>query len=462
MRKTTVKRIRIVSNLIMIVILLFGTNALFAQNDNLYYEGVDAGVMKVDSAVKASKEYYKDVNHWTFYIDPYIIRTQEDSAFDQYGLKHAYFVRGFVFIAEPKPSKYILPNTIRSYWSYWRKLPIEGKDIGYFAQIRYAALPMAGSKNPNISSDSLFQQFVNLRMDADIQHIVHDYALKYLSYPWSLYDNYQYCSNAHDYQKFPFSYKNRDYYSGDDNCIYYSDNICLSRYPLPVEDPYIDYSNWTFDTGVGEVSDEFDLQNSDYFMLDKYTLSFYSIKMVIDYYECGTAFFPIIAQTDSVVSVQNATVSQIEYQNNVKNSDDTVLFITPNMLILNTKDGLKNYGDIESIKSVLTTNSYLYKYYANKKALTPTFKDSCFVEYNRYYIDKNNHHHVTISNGSFFNEQSTEKVVDPKKQKKIEKLEKKLEKKWNSFYKLEKGIDDDLNRLYELRYGEKANTLYIY
>ena len=451
MKKNTVKRIGIVSNLIMSLILLFGTTALFAQSDDLYDEEIDS----FHSAVKTSKEYYKDVNHWTFYIDPYIIKTQEDSLFDQYGLKHAYFVRGFAFVAVPKPSDYILPNTIRSYWSYWRKLPVQGNDATYFAQIRNAALPISGSKNPNISTDSLFQQFVNLRMDSDIQHLVHNYALNFMSYPWSLDDYAQYCYNAHDYQTFPYSYKNRDYYSSDDNCIYYSDNICLSGHPLPVDDPYVEYSNWTLYSGTGEESDMFDLQNSDYFMLDKYTLSFYSIKIVIDFYECCTYFFPVVAQTDSVVSVQDSIVSRIEYQNNVKNSDDTVLFITPNMIILNTKDGLKNYGDLESIKSVLNTDSYLYKYYANKKVLTPTFKDSCFVDYNRYYIDKNDHHYVTISTSDWltYYEQIAEIVVDSRNQKKIEKLEKKLEKNEIRLKKLKKKIDDDGHRIDMLRWG---------
>ena len=288
MRKNKVKRKTIVRNLSLIVCFLLGTTTLCAQYSDLFLDDgwVSEERAKKDSVLMASHEYYKNTDHWTFYVDPFVLKTHEDTEFDEYGLKHAYFIRGFAFIAEPKPSEYLLPESIRSFWSYWRKLPTQGKDPQYFAQIRSAVLPMEASKNPNVSSDSLFQQYVDVKFDEDIRYIVQNCVGKRLSstkeYELFPTPEYYYLSDPFP---LPFSYYDRALYLKEENTRY-SDNIYLCKNPIPVNEPgditpCYDCSSFQYDDDFYLEVDpprELDIPNSNYYMMDDKTISFFSTR----------------------------------------------------------------------------------------------------------------------------------------------------------------------------------------
>lgn len=402
----------LVRNLSLIVCFLFGTTTLCAQYSDLSLDDgwVSEERAKKDSVLMASHEYYKNTDHWTFYVDPFVLKTHEDTEFDEYGLKHAYFIRGFAFIAEPKPSEYLLPKSIRSFWSYWRKLPTQGKDPQYFAQIRSAVLPMEASKYPNVSSDSLFQQYVDVKFDEDIRYIVQNYvgkqlacAKEYVLFPTS---EYYYLSDPFP---LPFSYYDRALYLLKEGNTRYSDNIYLCKTSIPINEPediipFYGCSNFQY-TGCGEdaLLGELDIPNTDYYIMDDNTIAFFSTKYGA--FEWGYApwISSRISQTDSIISFHNKSKSKIEY-NNLKNLRDTITFISPNLMVVKGEKYYNIVHDKNSILHLLKGDTYLYNYYAKKQSDKLTRQDSaiahhfeyineCIQQYDYYlnYFDKDSH-----------------------------------------------------------------------
>lgn len=132
---------------------LIGTNAVFAQDDELYYhEG--------SPEIKASCEYYKDINHWDIFVEPYTIEII-DTVYDDYGIKHGYFLNGYYFAAVPHPSEYIKPNIVTGRRSTWKKIPIEGKNNVLFERIRKTILPFSSNYATSTSSETIFADYTN-------------------------------------------------------------------------------------------------------------------------------------------------------------------------------------------------------------------------------------------------------------------------------------------------------------
>ena len=126
-----------------------------------------------DSLRNISMNYYKDLNHWTIFIEPSVTMT-EDTAFDQAGLKHTYFVRRFYFFAVPEKADFkYQPKVLGPYlYAYGQKMPAEGKDAQHFQMIRKAVFPFASDFSASTPSNTIFQQYVENNFDKDYHYVI--------------------------------------------------------------------------------------------------------------------------------------------------------------------------------------------------------------------------------------------------------------------------------------------------
>lgn len=127
----------------------------------------------IDSLRELSMDYYKDLSHWDIFIEP-SVTVQEDTAFDPAGMKHAYFVRRFYFIAVPHASDFrYQPQVAGPYLhAYGQKMPIEAQNAQQLQMIRKAVFPFAASFSANTPSRTIFQQYVERNFDKDYQYVV--------------------------------------------------------------------------------------------------------------------------------------------------------------------------------------------------------------------------------------------------------------------------------------------------
>ena len=126
-----------------------------------------------DSLRELSMDYYKDLSHWDIFIEPSVV-AQEDTAFDPAGMKHAYFVRRFYFIAVPHASDFqYQPSVVGPHlYAYGQKMPIEANDAQQLQMIRKAVFPFAADFSANTSSRAIFQQYVEKNFDKDYLYII--------------------------------------------------------------------------------------------------------------------------------------------------------------------------------------------------------------------------------------------------------------------------------------------------
>ena len=126
-----------------------------------------------DSLRELSMDYYKDLSHWDIFIEP-SVTVQEDTVFDPAGMKHAYFVRRFYFIAVPHASDFqYQPSVVGPHlYAYGQKMPIEANDAQQLQMIRKVVFPFAADFSANTSSRAIFQQYVEQNFNKDYQYVV--------------------------------------------------------------------------------------------------------------------------------------------------------------------------------------------------------------------------------------------------------------------------------------------------
>lgn len=126
-----------------------------------------------DSLRELSMDYYKDLSHWDIFIEPSVV-AQEDTAFDPAGMKHAYYVRRFYFIAVPHASDFqYQPSVVGPHlYAYGQKMPIEANDAQQLQMIRKVVFPFAADFSANTSSRAIFQQYVEKNFDQDYHYVV--------------------------------------------------------------------------------------------------------------------------------------------------------------------------------------------------------------------------------------------------------------------------------------------------
>ncbi len=126
-----------------------------------------------DSLRELSMDYYKDLSHWDIFIEPSVV-VQEDTVFDPAGMKHAYFVRRFYFIAVPHASDFqYQPSVVGPHlYAYGQKMPIEANDAQQLQMIRKVVFPFAADFSANTPSRAIFQQYVEQNFNKDYQYVV--------------------------------------------------------------------------------------------------------------------------------------------------------------------------------------------------------------------------------------------------------------------------------------------------
>lgn len=126
-----------------------------------------------DSLRELSMDYYKNLSHWDIFIEP-SVTVQEDTVFDPAGMKHAYFVRRFYFIAVPHASDFqYQPSVVGPHlYAYGQKMPIEANDAQQLQMIRKVVFPFAASFSANTPSRTIFQQYVEKNFDKDYLYII--------------------------------------------------------------------------------------------------------------------------------------------------------------------------------------------------------------------------------------------------------------------------------------------------
>lgn len=126
-----------------------------------------------DSLRELSMDYYKDLSHWDIFIEP-SVTVQEDTAFDPAGMKHAYYVRRFYFIAVPHASDFqYQPSAVGPYlYAYGQKMPMEAQDVQQLQMIRNVVFPFAADFSANTPSRTIFQQYVEKNFDQDYHYVV--------------------------------------------------------------------------------------------------------------------------------------------------------------------------------------------------------------------------------------------------------------------------------------------------
>ena len=126
-----------------------------------------------DSLRELSMDYYKDLSHWDIFIEPSVV-VQEDTVFDPAGMKHAYYVRRFYFIAVPHASDFqYQPSVVGPHlYAYGQKMPIEANDAQQLQMIRKVVFPFAADFSANTSSRAIFQQYVEKNFDQDYHYVV--------------------------------------------------------------------------------------------------------------------------------------------------------------------------------------------------------------------------------------------------------------------------------------------------
>ncbi|MBP5556121.1 MAG: hypothetical protein J6X65_00205 [Bacteroidales bacterium] len=141
--------------------------------DEIIEKAWDPQQKAIDSLKQLSMNYYKDLSHWDIFIEP-AVTVQEDTAFDPAGMKHAYFVRRFYFIAVPHASDFqYQPSVVGPHlYAYGQKMPLEAHDAQQLQMIRKAVFPFAADFSANTSSRAIFQQYVEKNFDKDYQYVV--------------------------------------------------------------------------------------------------------------------------------------------------------------------------------------------------------------------------------------------------------------------------------------------------
>ena len=149
----------------------------------------------VEDSLNLSKEYYADLQHWDIFIEPGII-VGEDSVFDMAGLRHAYYTQRYYIYAIPKGANFrFMPSPLSQLFFYGQRLPVEGKELQYFQRVREVVFPYAAQFSATTPSRTIFEQYVQQRLDADVHYILdsliteririlYDFNDTNLNFPW--------------------------------------------------------------------------------------------------------------------------------------------------------------------------------------------------------------------------------------------------------------------------------------
>ena len=126
----------------------------------------------VEDSLNLSKEYYADLQHWDIFIEPGTI-VGEDSVFDMAGLRHAYYTQRYYIYAIPKGANFrFMPSPLSQLFFYGQRLPVEGKELQYFQRVREVVFPYAAQFSATTPSRTIFEQYVQQRLDADVHYIL--------------------------------------------------------------------------------------------------------------------------------------------------------------------------------------------------------------------------------------------------------------------------------------------------
>lgn len=422
MNKNTVKRSRIIPCLIKIVIFLVGTITAYAQSTDTYLD--DSETFKTDAS-----NYYKNINNYDIFVETYDKVINTDTVFDEFGLKHAYFFKCFLYAAVPKQnSNCNNQNLILNRLSLWYKLPVEGKDTTYFNQVRQSILPFSSNYHYNDNTFNIFKDFTKANQSKYINKISeqisdrfanHNYppkgGIEEFDYPL-YYERIDVPQDEFFKANLPFV-KNKfikDYFDSiqlhnKETYTQIKDNFYIvPTHTLSLIDEFF-VNTTTYFPFLEDVCNFYpsttSLTNVDYTMLNDSTICMFHNHYYF-YYEPGAFYYDLegneknsfenayknVNYLDSILLITDKGVQRLDLRENLQNALDSVIFVHKNGILIKTKNISDNNifvasTDRDTILNYLKPNSYLFNYFKNKEyrtqpttinsPLTYTFQSIC-------------------------------------------------------------------------------------
>lgn len=376
----------------------------------------------------ALAQHYSDVNNWDIFVESVQDVYIADTVFDEFGLKNAYFVQVYYWLAFPKHSPFKDNPPIHSgSWLSWKKLPVEGNDLDFFVSLRNAIFPYASNFPKEESTeeivkkyyvhilpehlDSVLVQFKS-QIKADSSNFYYYYELDSEGNPYKYeYDISSYYNDEKISEKMiRYSPDFKTYFdllkSNTQHCKLYDNFFLVDNYSLPLFIGRLRNYNGHYDPGDDyyyrydgiEINDILPKQNNDYLMLDQNIICSYhhiydfhdEAGYSEDRFRIGGGF--LASTIDSIMVMQEGTFQKINCEGIVKDSSNSIFLIHPRGIVIQSKSDdmirLVVTTEKDTILHYLNPSSQLYSYYWTKEVdnATPIFTYNLFPNKDEYWV----------------------------------------------------------------------------
>lgn len=120
-----------------------------------------------------SEEYYRDINHWDVYIEPFVFKERNWSE-----RNHAFYFYGHYAIAIPKNSNFMKPDVFYDLTYYCCKMPDGSVGKKGAVALRKVVLPYSTRFDAYVSTDCIMNEYVLFEFNRNKKSIVNDIANK--------------------------------------------------------------------------------------------------------------------------------------------------------------------------------------------------------------------------------------------------------------------------------------------
>jgi len=390
-----------VRNLPLFVCLLTSTITMYAQRCNLH---IDNDECLVDTS---EQSFYGDINNYDIFVEPYDKVIYVDTTFDEFGLKHAYFLRGLIYAAIPKRKdsnnerELVLNRVV-----YWYKLPVEGKNPTYFNKIRQAIFPFSAKCHSSDKTESVFNDFLKSNFTTDLERIAKqlsqidgdsflnkktpldkEQSETPLYYPDELGN-----IPAEEFHKANFPYTKdtykKDYFDSlqthkNSIATFVKDNYYIvPPHTLSLIDEFFVHSDYYpyFQDECNHILSSTSASNQDYTILNDSLICMYHNCYYFSY-EPGGFFYDTEGEEyfeggidnklnylDSLLLITDKGTLNLRMSDYLQNASDTIVLVHKNGVVIKSQEGsFIASTDRDTILRYLKPNTLLYDYYKEKK-----------------------------------------------------------------------------------------------
>jgi len=393
-----------VRNLLLFVCLLTGSIAIYAQPSNLhiYDDGLETDT--------SEQSFYEDINNYDIFVEPYDKVIYIDTTFDEFGLKHAYFLRGLIYAAIPKrkdgnAERELVLNRV----VYWYKLPVEGKNPTYFNKIRQVIFPFSAKYHSSDKTESIFNDFLKSNFTTDLERIAKQLSRidgdSYLIKKTPLnkeksespiyyqdevgdvpHEEFRKANLPYTKDKYKKNYFDSLQTHKNSIATFVKDNYyVVPPYTLSLIDEFFVHSEYWpyFQDECNFMLSSTSSSNKDYTMLNDSLICMFH-NCYYFYYEPGAFYYDTEGEEflslseggidnklnylDSLLLITDKGVLNLRIADYLQNASDTIVLVHKNGVVIKLHEGsFIASTDRDTILRYLKPNTLLYDYYKEKK-----------------------------------------------------------------------------------------------